>query len=152
MTSFPDGPGADLSGIIIPDSCCGQLRRELWRLIKPAIDAGVKLEDHPVVAGHLRQLRFAEDRLSASLAVKAQVSNGNGNAEFCESGDVPISERKPGLSTADAGRMLEMTPRSVLNLLYRGSLTGTRSGRGWIVDMGSVADLYEARRRHNEQQ
>jgi hypothetical protein len=45
--------------------------------------------------------------------------------------------------------MLEMTPRSVLNLIYRGSLRGTRSGRGWIVDMGSVAEVCWQRRKVN---
>ena len=44
-----------------------------------------------------------------------------------------------------------MTPRSVLNLIYRGSLRGTRSARGWIVDMGSVAELCERRRKENDE-
>ena len=44
-----------------------------------------------------------------------------------------------------------MTPRSVLNLIYRGSLRGDESARGWIVDMGSVAELYEQRRTGNDE-
>lgn len=56
-----------------------------------------------------------------------------------------------GLGTAEAARVLEMTPRSVLNLIYRGSLRGTRSARGWIVDMGSVAELCERRRKENDE-
>jgi hypothetical protein len=148
---FPTGPGVDLSGVFTPDSRCGRLRRELKLMIKPALDAGMRLEDHPVVRDHLTQLRFAEDRLSAAIAADAQVSGRSGNAEFRSPGFPPCSEQKPaGLGTAEAARVLEMTPRSVLNLIYRGSLTGTRSARGWIVDMGSVAELCEQRRKENE--
>ena len=150
---FPAGPGVGLSGIVTPDSRCGALRRELWRMIRPAIEAGERLEDHPLVAGHLRQLRFAEDRFSASANENMQVSRGHGNAEFRGPGDPPCSEQKPaGLSTTEVARMLEMTPRSVLNLIYRGSLKGTRSARGWIVDMGSVAELYEQRRKGKQRE
>ena len=80
-----------------------------------------------------------------------QASRDRGNMEFRGPGDPPCSEQKPaGIGTAEVARMLEMTPRSVLNLIYRGSLTGTRTGRGWIVDMGSVARLCEQRRKENE--
>jgi hypothetical protein len=82
MPDFPDGPGVDLSGVLTPDACCGRLRRELKRMIKPALDAGIRLEDHPLVAAHLAQLRFAEDRFSAATAGNAQVSPGRGNREF----------------------------------------------------------------------
>ena len=152
MTGFPDGPGVDLSGIFTPDSRCGRLRRELAVMIKPALDAGMRLEDHPAVRDHLAQLRFGEDRASDAAAAKMQVSQGNGNAEFREHGDPALSEEKPanGFSTAQAARILKMTPRSVLNLIYRDSLKGVRSGRGWIVDMGSVVELDEQRRKGNE--
>jgi len=153
VTDFPNGPGVDLSGVFTPDSRCGQLRRELWRMIKPAIDAGMtSIENHPAVRGHRAQLRFAEDRFSDTATADMQVSQGSGNAEFRSPGDPPCSESKPArCGTAEAARILEMTPRSVLNLIYRGSLQGTRSARGWIVDMGSVAKLYEQRRKENDE-
>jgi hypothetical protein len=153
VAEFPAGPGIDLSGVLTPDTRCGPLRRELKRMIKPALDAGLRLEDHPLVAGHLAQLRFAEDRLSAAVTADAQVSQGNGSAEFRSRGDLPLSGQKPagGLGTTQVARMLEMTPRSVLNLIYRGSLKGTRSACGWIVDMGSVAELCEQRRKENDE-
>ena len=152
MADFPAGPGVDLSGVLTPDARCGALRRELARMIKPALDAGERLEAHPLVAGHLAQLRFAEDRFSAAAVENMQVSHSNGNAEFRVPGDPRCSEDKPaGLGTAEAARVLEMTPRSVLNLIYRGSLRGTRSARGWIVDMGSVAELCERRRKENDE-
>jgi hypothetical protein len=148
--NFPTGPGVDLSGVFTPDSRCGRLRRELKLMIKPALDAGMRIEDHPLVAGHLAQLRFAEDRFSAAAAENMEVSQGGGNTEFRGPGDPACSERKPRLGTADVARMLEVTPRSVLNLIYRGSLKGTRSARGWIVDAGSVARLMEQLREENE--
>jgi len=152
MADFPAGPGIDPSGVLTPASRCGPLLRELARMIKPALEAGQRLEDHPLVAGHLRQLRFAADRVSDAAAWNMQVSTGIGNAEFRCAADRPSSEQKTaGLGTTAVARILEMTPRSVLNLIYRGSLTGTRSARGWIVDMGSVADLCERRRKENDE-
>jgi len=151
VADFPAGPGADLSGVFIPDSRCGALRRELGRMVALAHEGAGKSAIHPLVRAHLAQLRFAEDRFSAATVEKMQVSRGSGNAEFRGPGDPPLSEQKPaGLSTAEAARVLEMTPRSVLNLIYRGSLKGTRSARGWIVDMGSVAKLCERLRKETK--
>jgi hypothetical protein len=151
VAGFPDGPGADLSGVFIPDSRCGALRRELGRMVALAHEGAGKPEIHLLVRAHLAQLRFAEDRFSAVSVENMQAGQGNGNAEFRSRGDPRCSEKKPaGLGTAEAARVLEMTPRSVLNLIYRGSLKGTRSARGWIVDMGSVAELYAQRRKDSE--
>ena len=152
MTDFPDGPGVDLNGIFTPDSRCGRLRRELKQMIRPALDAGMRLEDHPAVRDHLAQLRFAEDRFSDAATADMQVRQGIGNAEFRVPGDPPCSEQKPArIGTVEAGRILEVCSRSVLNLIYRGSLEGTRTGRGWIVDAGSVAALCEERRKENDE-
>src|SRR5690242_14157143 len=119
---FPAGPGVDLSGFFTPDSRCGRLRRELWRLIKPTLDGGLRLEDHPAVAGHLAQLRFGENRFSAASAAEVQVRQGRGNGEFPGLPDRPSSERKPdeGLSTAEAAVLLEVSARTVRNLVDRG--------------------------------
>jgi len=152
VADFPDGPGVDCSGVLTPDTRCGPLLDEFRKMLRPAIEAGlVRVEKHPLVQAHFQQLGFGRDRLSAAVTGNAQVSRSNGNAEFRGPGNPPRSEEKPaGLGTAQAARMLEMTPRSVLNLIYRGSLQGTRSARGWIVDMGSVAELCEQRRKENE--
>ena len=154
MTGFPEGPGVDLSGVLTPDSRCGRLARALGKVVRLAngLPAQLSEPERALVDAHLRQLRFAGDRFSAAAAENMQVSQGNGNAEFRGPGDPACSESKPArCGTAEAARILEMTPRSVLNLIYRGSLQGTRSARGWIVDMGSVAELYEQRRKENEE-
>jgi hypothetical protein len=151
VADFPAGPGVDLSGVFTPDSRCGALWRELRQTVRLAHGAPGLPEVPPLVAAYLAQLAFAAQRHSDAASGKLQASQGIGNAEFRGSADPPPSEQKPaGLGTTQVARMLEMTPRSVLNLIYRGSLQGTRSARGWIVDMGSVAELYAQRRKENE--
>jgi len=153
VSGFPDGPGVDLNGVFTPDSRSGRLARALGKTVKRADGVPVQLSEpeRALVAAHLRQLWFAAGRFSAAAVENMQVSQGNGNAEFRGPGDPSCSERKPGLDTAAAGRILEVTSRSVLNLIYRGSLKGTRTGRGWIVDAGSVAVLCEERRKENDE-
>lgn len=153
MTGFPDGPGIDLSGVFTPDTRCGRLRRELRRLIKPALDAGMRLEDHPAVAGHLAQLRFAEDRFAAVSAAEMQVRQGQGNGEFPGRLARPSSESKPdeGLSTNVVAALIEASPRTVRNLFYQGRLEGWRI-RGGVLrfDAGSVNALISQRRKESD--
>ena len=122
-------------------------------MIKPTLDAGKRLEDHPLVAGHLRQLRFAEDRFSASATENMQASRGGGNAEFRSPGNPACSERKPeGLSTTQAARLMEVSARTVRNLIYRGQLESWRIRGGVLrVDTGSVTEWLEQRRKENDE-
>ena len=152
MPDFPAGPGIDLSGVFTPDARCRALLRALRLTVELAHRGPGKPKIPPLVRAHLEQLNFAADRFSVAAGVNVQASRGCGNAECRGCGDRSCSDRKlAGLSTSQVARVLEMTPRSVLNLIYRGSLRGTRSGRGWIVDMGSVAELCWQRRRANDE-
>jgi len=55
------------------------------------------------------------------------------------------------ISTADAAIILDVTQRTVVNLLKRGELKGQQLGREWAVDRQSVLD-YKAKKQAQQGQ
>jgi excisionase family DNA binding protein len=92
---------------------------------------------------------FRQLRLSAEWHVRAASGAALPLAEATEG---LAAEAGPGLdvneqiTTTEAARMLEVSPRRITQLILDERLSGRRVGRAWLVDSGSVQDLLEARR------
>lgn len=114
-------------------------------------DAIRELGDEYTAAGRpdlSRELRFVVGQMEAAAgqlsmdAVAAVVTADSGNAETETGPALEMSE----MSTAEAAERLGLTRERVCQLLAAGDLTGRKVGRAWLVDVGSLDYLLEARR------